>query len=208
METKEVKRLYVNEMWTLRRVAKHFGTNHHRVKRMLVALGVEITNEHRFREPMPVGRRAEIGRRSMGHKAWNKGIAANEGQIRRMMKARMRTSIDLDAYPDLNRLQLLVRLTSKHFKHFGMDADRKAFLDRFYFDAQFNRIYDKWEESGKNKWLIPSLDHKVSKCNGGSWELDNLQFLTWFENRAKAEMNQDEWESFKQSTQTKSDLFV
>ena len=208
MQANEVRRLYVDEMWTLRRIADHFGTNHHRVKRALVALGVEITNAHRLREPMTVERRAQIGKQSRGRKAWNKGVTADEAQIRRMMKARMRTGIDLDAYPDLQRLQLLVRLTSKHFKHLGSDAARKAFLDRFYFDGQFNRIYDKWLESGKSKWLFPSLDHKVSKCNGGSWELDNLQFLTWFENRAKAEMNQDEWESFKQSTQTKSDLFV
>lgn len=32
-------------------------------------------------------------------------------------------------------------------------------------------------------------------------------FLTWFENRAKAEMNQDEWDYFKINTNTKSELF-
>lgn len=176
---------------------------------MLVAQGVEITNVHRFREPMTVERRAAIGKQSKGRKAWNKDVPADGAQIRRMMKARMRTSIDLDAYPDLPRLRLLVRLTSKHMRHFGLnDEARKAFLDRFYFDGQFNRIYDKWLASGKSKWAFPSLDHKVSKFNGENWGLENLQFLTWLENRAKAEMNQDEWDRFKRETGTKSDLFI
>ena len=47
----------------------------------------------------------------------------------------------------------------------------------------------------------------TSKFNGENWNLNNLQFLTWFENRAKAEMNQDEWEEFKRNTNTRSDLF-
>ena len=39
-------------------------------------------------------------------------------------------------------------------------------------------------------------------------DLDNIQFLTWFENRAKAEMSQQEWDIFKKKTNTKSDLFI
>ena len=120
----------------------------------------------------------------------------------------MRSLIDLDIYPDLYRLQFLFRITSRHFKHLGYcDGVRKEFLDKFYFDEQFNRLYDRWQESGENKWYYPSIDHISSKFNGENWNLDNLQFLTWFENRAKAEMNQDEWEKFKVNTNTKSDLF-
>jgi len=120
----------------------------------------------------------------------------------------MRTEIDLGIYKDLYKLQFLIKITSKHRKHIAFNDDaRKAFLDKFYFDTQFNKIYDRWQESGENKWYIPSLDHKVSKFNGENWGLDNLQFLTWFENRAKAEMNQDEWDLFKIETNTKSDLF-
>jgi hypothetical protein len=45
-------------------------------------------------------------------------------------------------------------------------------------------------------------------CNGGGWSLDNLCFLTWFENRAKADMSADEWAAFRRQTNTTSDLFI
>ena len=209
MTVVEVCRLYQVERWTLRRIADEFGTDHHRVKRMLIAAGVEITNSGRIRAPMPGERRKRIGDATRGRKPWNKGDRANEQEIRKYIKARMRTQIDLDAYPVLAKLQFLIRITSRHHKHLGAsDAVRKAFLDKFYFDERFNRIYDKWRDTGENKWYYPSLDHKVSKFNGENWDLENLQFLTWFENRAKAEMNQSEWEEFKRQTCTKSALFI
>jgi hypothetical protein len=205
----EVKRLYVDELWTLRRIAEYFDTNHHMIKRKLIAGGVEIDNvNRRFGRIITKERRKQIGEQSKNRITWNKGVRASEKEIRRMMKNRMRTKIDLDEYPDLSKLQFLVRITSKHFKNIGFsDEVRKSFLDKFYFDIQFNRIYDKWQETGENKWYFPSLDHKVSKFNGGNWSINNIQFLTWFENRAKAEMNLDEWENFKLETNTKSDLF-
>jgi hypothetical protein len=32
--------------------------------------------------------------------------------------------------------------------------------------------------------------------------------MTWFENRAKADMTKGDWELFKINTNTKSDLFI
>ena len=205
----EVCHLYQIERWTLRRIADKFKTDHHRIKRILTAGGVAITNGKRLSIPFTDEHKKKIGDKSRGRKAWNKGLRADEPAIRRLIKARMRTLIDLDFYPDLSRLQFLIRITSKHFKHLAhCDEVRKAFLDKFYFDERFNRLYDKWQESGENKWYYPSIDHMSSKFNGENWSLDNLQFLTWFENRAKAEMNQDEWEKFKLETNTNSDLFI
>lgn len=205
----EVCHLYQVEKWTLRRIADNFKTDHHRIKRILIAGGVVITNENRLRAPLTDEHKKKIGEKSRGRKAWNKGMRADELTIRRLIKSRMRTLIDLDIYPDLYRLQFLIRITSRHLKHLWYcDGVRKAFLDKFYFDEQFNRLYDRWQESGENKWYYPSIDHISSKFNGENWNLDNLQFLTWFENRAKAEMNQDEWEKFKVNTNTKSDLFI
>lgn len=46
--------------------------------------------------------------------------------------------------------------------------------------------------------MKPSLDHIVPKSKGGSLNnIDNLQFLTWFENRAKNDLTQEEWNSIK-----------
>ena len=57
-------------------------------------------------------------------------------------------------------------------------------------------------------WYKPSLDHIVPKSRGGDNSLDNLQYLTVFENLSKRDMTMIEWEEFKQKTNTKSELFL
>ncbi len=82
------------------------------------------------------------------------------------------------------------------------------FLDKFYFDEQFNRIYNLWLLKNKNIWYQPSIDHKISKKNGGTDNIDNLRFLTWFENKSKSSMNDKEWRKFKIEANLKGDLFI
>ena len=43
----------------------------------------------------------------------------------------------------------------------------------------------------------PSIDHIVPKAKGGTNDLNNLQFLSWFENRCKNDMTQNEWDILK-----------
>jgi len=45
----------------------------------------------------------------------------------------------------------------------------------------------------------PSLDHIVPKSKGGSLFVDNLQFISWLENRAKMNIDQDAWNLIKQN---------
>ncbi len=52
------------------------------------------------------------------------------------------------------------------------------------------------------------LDHKIPISKGGTYDIENLQILTWFENRAKCDMTQEEWEKFKNKTNTESAYFV
>lgn len=208
MNEKKIRRLYVEQRWTLRQIADLFQTDHHRIKRILAKHSVEVTRENRRRLKVSDETKKRIGAASKGRTPKNKGIPADERLIRKYIKARMRTLIDLDAYPHLGKLRILIYITSRHYKYFGEDEKRKAFLDRFYFDESFNAIYEAWVASGNNKWWYPSLDHKSPRCNGGNFDLDNLQFITWFENRAKWDMPQDEWQAFKQNTNTRSDLFI
>ena len=42
-----------------------------------------------------------------------------------------------------------------------------------------------------------SIDHIIPKAKGGTNLLSNLQFLSWFENRCKNDMTQDEWNTLK-----------
>ena len=66
-----------------------------------------------------------------------------------------------------------------------------------YNDDQFNRIYESWINSGKEKYKKPSIDHIVPKSKGGTNDIENLQFLSWFENRCKNDMTQTEWDNLK-----------
>ena len=47
------------------------------------------------------------------------------------------------------------------------------------------------------KNLKPSLDHIIPISQGGKSCFDNFQILTWFENRCKNDMTQEEWDKIK-----------
>ena len=73
----------------------------------------------------------------------------------------------------------------------------KEYLDNFYHDESFNKIYNIWVKSDFEKYKKPSIDHIVPKSKGGTNDLNNLQFLSWFENRCKNDMAQGEWDILK-----------
>ena len=54
----------------------------------------------------------------------------------------------------------------------------------------------------------PSIDHIIPKSRGGTNDLNNIQFLTVFENLAKRDMTMQEWEEFKLKTNTHSQYFI
>ena len=76
----------------------------------------------------------------------------------------------------------------------------KKYIKKFYNDKQFNSLYKKWIDNKEDRYLKPSLDHIVSKSKNGELNnLDNLQFLSWFENRCKNDMTSKEWDKLKQN---------
>jgi len=48
----------------------------------------------------------------------------------------------------------------------------------------------------------------MPKSRGGTNELNNLQFLTLFENLNKRDMTMEEWNNFKKETNTHSNYFI
>lgn len=59
------------------------------------------------------------------------------------------------------------------------------FLHEFANCKKFDRLFKEWEESGYNKQFIPSLDRINNKIH---YIENNIQWLTWAENRYKAIM--------------------
>lgn len=87
-----------------------------------------------------------------------------------------------------------------------------SYIEKFYNEKQFNNIYNTWKEKEKSETFYdlykPSLDHIIPKSKGGSNTIDNFQFLTLYENLAKRDMTQTEWENFKRVNHCYSDLFI
>jgi len=209
MEELKIVKMYNEGGYTLRHLADIFNTNHHMIKRILVRNNIEITRRNTLKE-FSEEHKQKISESSKGRKGYWQGKTMSEETTRKNMIAHMKFDIklkDIIKYKDFDKLKFLTRGISRNVQHFNAD-DYLNYIERFYSDEQFNKIYRLWLIKDKNKWYMPSLDHKQSKSNGGNWGLDNLQFLTWFENRAKAEMNQEEWKQFKINTNTKSDLFI
>lgn len=97
-------------------------------------------------------------------------------------------------------------------KLFDIDT-YKAYIKKFYDEEQFNIVYAFWNRNENSlktyyNWSKPSLDHKIPLSRGGKNDIDNLQFLTVFENLAKRDLTWEEWVVFKRETNTTSDYFL
>ena len=104
----------------------------------------------------------------------------------------------LQCFSDIEKLKYLNKSITRKRDWLGFTTETyKLFIDRFYNDLEFNRLYDLWL-STNNKWIKPSLDHIYPKSKGSELtDIDNLRFVSWFENRAKADIPQDEWNQIK-----------
>lgn len=210
MEEEKIIAMYVNEGYTLRHLSEIFKTNHHKIKRILTKNNISTTRRPTLKE-YSEERRKRIGLTSKGRLGFWKGKHVSEMSLRKNMITHMSIKLtleDIESYTDFKKLCFLTRGASRNRKYLNTKEIYLNYINKFYYDEQFNFLYNQWLVKGKNKWYFPSIDHKQSKANGGNWNLDNIQFLTWFENRAKAEMNSSEWEQFKLLTNTKSDLFI
>lgn len=210
---KEIIKLYTVDKETLRWIAKILNTNHHTVKRILLKNGVEINNKNRKKRVLTEEHKEKI-RRVWQNNKWKqskmKWKKVSEILRRKNMIWHLRRGIslkDIEKYTDIEKLLFLNNVIWRHRKHFMEDQKYIAYLDKFFFDDLFNKIYIQWKDNWKCKWKMPSLEHILPTSRWWTFDLDNLTFTTWFENRAKAEMTLEEWNSFKKETWTQSNLF-
>lgn len=114
---------------------------------------------------------------------------------------------DFDKFLFIHKLiRRIIRVTEISIEQY------KNYIDVFYNDKQFNFIYNFWKTKERENTFYdmakPSIDHKIPISRGGSNNIQNLQFLTVFENLCKRDMTEQEWLLFKNKTNTKSEYFV
>ena len=164
---------------SLRSVATKNNTNHHRVKRILTANGVQI------RQP----------KNTRWLRKYETLLQSKYGN----MKNHLRFDIDLEWLMqfDFEILKVLNGAITNREGRWNITSDEYIkYIEYFYTYAQFLLVYEKYKNN-PCKYTKPSIDHIIPKANGGTNELSNLQFLSWFENRCKNDMTQAEWNTLK-----------
>lgn len=101
-------------------------------------------------------------------------------------------------FKNFEKLTCLVKRINKKMRK-EMDTPMfKAYVEKFYFDENYNNIYNYYISKGKDRMLAPSLEHVNPVSKGGSQtDLDNIIFITFFENHVKEATPNDEWQEVK-----------
>lgn len=180
MDDKIVVDLYLSGE-SMREIAKKLFTNHKLISRVLERNNVPTRKPKNLR----------------GVKKFDCDIERNYNNMATHLRFDVSVSW-LMQFDDFSKLKLLNDVITNRSGRWEVSTEwYKSYIERFYNDKQFNRIYSCWVDSGYSKYKKPSLDHVKPKAKGGTNSLDNLQFLTWFENRCKNDMTQDEWDNLK-----------
>lgn len=144
--------------------------------------------------------RENISKACMGRKTWSQGKKMSRSHNLKNMKAHLKYGVSiewLDSFEEIEKLKYLNRSIARERDYRGFTTEiYKQFIEKFYKDEKFNHLFNEWVTT-KDKWIKPSLDHIEAKCKGGTLLLDNLQFISWLENRAKIDIPQVVWNRMK-----------
>lgn len=195
---KQIIKFYIEEKFTIYKISNILGLSRRTISKYLKSKGIKITlkdrNRKKYRMTDEHKKKISIISKS------RKGKKTTIEHIYKNMAAHLRYDVEytwLIKYDDLEKLKFLnSAVVRKRDFNFNTEIYKK-YIHTFYYDTKFNVIYNKWIENDKNKWLKPSLDHIIPNKNGSLDDISNLEFLTWFENRAKNDIDINEWKQMK-----------
>lgn len=192
----EVLKLYVDDRYSLRAIAKEFNTSHHTIHRILDRNGVEVDGSTRVRPPFTKSHRQKISQANKGRQGIWYGKKMPKSSLYKNMAYHLRWDVDaewLSRFDDIEKLKFLNKILSRDRVAINFDDQKyKAFIAKFYSDPRFNVQFNIYMRT-KDKYDRPSLDHIIPLSRGGTWDLENLQIISWFENRAKCDLTNDEF---------------
>ncbi len=184
---------------TIKEISKLCNICRVNISRILKNEGVNVVKKTK---PFSEEHRNNISKGLMGKKN-SLGIKRTKMNNYKNMKNHLLFDVDLDwlcLFDDINKLKFLNKIVSnirKHNKNEYWETDfYKKFIEKFYYDDKFNKIYNIWLDT-KDSWKKPSIDH--INCDNRSNDLNNFQFLTWFENRCKNNIPQSKWIKMKEN---------
>lgn len=167
---------------SLRAVAAKYHTDHHRIHRILDANSIEVR---------PKSKVKPITKYSNAH-------IAKYGN----MLHHLRFDVELDwllQFSDFDKLKFLNgQIVNKDGDRFNETTEWYiSYIEHFYPDSRFNSLYFNYLSNSKNRYLKPSLDHIVPRSKGGTNSIDNLRYVTYFENMCRRDIDLSEWETMK-----------
>lgn len=194
----EIIAQYEPGVTSLRTLAERFGTNHHVVRRALQSAGIAIVKAKK--SPVSAEARQRMSEAKKGFRPPWLNKPPTKNQLYCNMKTHLRFDVSIEwllQFPDFEKLKMLNAAIS-HSERFPSCSEwYRRYVEHFYYDDQFNYVYLAWVVSDKDPWKRPSIDHIHPSSQGGLGDLENLQFLSWFENRCKNHLSQEVWESLK-----------
>lgn len=181
-----------------RYLAAMFGTSNHVVRRALRDAGVAVVPAKK--PPASLETRKKMSEAKKGVRPPWAGKPLSRDRLYGNMQSHLRFDVSKEwllQFEDFEKLKML-NAAIGHSERFPSETEwYRRYIERFYYDAQFNYVYLAWVVSDKDPWKRPSIDHIHPASQGGLGDLDNLQFLSWFENRCKNHLSQEVWIDLK-----------